>query len=417
MGRPVPRVSFRKDERVASQYRGVTALETHAAILDLIRSSGVVSRTELVDRSGLTGATITRIIRQLMQDGLVVETGQAESTGGKPRTLIQLNAAARAAVGISVEDLGITYVVVDLNGKVIERRTTKGSGGRRPITVTQQMAEETRLLLSGAGIDSGDLLGVGVAVKGRQDSPYRKLRADPDAAQWEQFDLEHTLGSALATSVIVDNDSICAAVGEFWIGRRPPTDNVATVYMTDGFGLGLMIRGDVYRGASGNAGQISHVLVDPDGPQCECGRHGCLNAMAGAVRIVELARGDTDLRASLRLGRTGATVRRDHEKVAAAAAREHPAARRLIDASAQHLASVLVSLTNLMDLHSIVLAGPGFAGVGEIYVDTAAEQLRRFSYVGLVHATEVTLSETGPDSAALGAASLVLRSRLGPSRS
>ena len=278
------------------------------------------------------------------------------------------------------------------------------------------MAEETTLLLSGAGIKAGELLGVGVAVKGRQDSPYRKLRADPEATHWEQFDLELTLGTALGASVVVDNDSICAAVGEFWIGRRPPTDNVATVYMTDGFGLGLMIKGEVYRGASGNAGQISHVLVDPDGPQCDCGRRGCLNAMAGANRLVELARADADLRASLKLGHTSATVRRDQEKIAAAAAREHPAARSLVDTSAQQLASVLVSLTNLMDLHSIVLAGPGFARVGEIYVDVVADQLRRFSYVGLVHATEVTLSETGPDAAALGAASLVLRSRLGPGR-
>jgi predicted NBD/HSP70 family sugar kinase len=401
---------------VASQYRGATALETHGAILDLIRSQGVVSRTELVTRTGLTGASITRIIRQLLLDGLVVETGQAESTGGKPRTLLQLNAAARVAVGISVDQLSMTYVVTDLNGDVIGRRTSKGSGHKPPYAVIGRIAEETRLLLSAAGIQAADLLGVGLAVKGLQDSPYRKLHSDPRATEWEQFDLQQTLSSALHTTVEVDNDSACAAVGEFWIGRMPSSENVAAIYMTDGIGLGLMIKGTLYRGASGNAGQVSHVTVDPAGPDCYCGRRGCLHAVASPRRIVELARSDPDLGAELRLSPSGRSTRRDFEKIAAAAARQHPEARRLVGDSASQLASVLVSLTNLLDLHRIILVGPGFTRVGDLYAAAAREQLERFSYLRDVHPTEVSVSTTGPDSAALGAASLVLQARLTPGR-
>lgn len=401
---------------MASQFRGVTALETHGAILDLIRSQGVVSRTELVTRSGLTGASITRIVRQLLQDGLVVETGQAESTGGKPRTLLQLNAAARVAVGISVDQPSMTYLLTDLNGDVIGRRTAKGSGTKPPYAVMSRIAEETRSLLSTSGIDHTDLLGVGLAVAGRQDSPYRTLHSDPRATEWENFDLQHPLSAALDTTVAVDNDSACAAVGEFWVGRMSSSENVATIYMTDGIGLGLMIKGALYRGASGNAGQVSHITVDPMGPECECGRRGCLHAVASPRRIVELARADPGLSAELRLPASGRSGRRDFEKIAAAAARHHPEARRLVGDSADHLASVLVSLTNVLDLHRIILAGPGFTRVGDLYAAAAREQLERFSYLRDVHPTEVSVSTKGPDSAALGAASLVLQSRLTPGR-
>ena len=99
--------------------RGATAAQTYSAILDLVRSSGVVSRIELADRSGLTEASISRIVRQLLAEGLVVEVGLGDRTGGKRRTLLQLNARSRHAVGVSLDFVRITYLLTDLG----ERRT------------------------------------------------------------------------------------------------------------------------------------------------------------------------------------------------------------------------------------------------------------------------------------------------------
>ena len=125
-----------------SPFRGATGDATLSAILDLIRSVGTVSRTELIDRSGLTGASITRIVRQLLDEGLIAETGLGESTGGKRRTLISLNPSARSSVGVSLDHDRIAYVDIDLSGRVLTEHSGRGTGSRSLSDVIPRVGEE-----------------------------------------------------------------------------------------------------------------------------------------------------------------------------------------------------------------------------------------------------------------------------------
>ena len=398
---------------MAKKYRGVTAAETHGAVLDLIRSRGEVSRTELADLTGLTATSITRIVRQLLADDLVVETGLGESTGGKRRTLLQLNPGSRHAVGISLNERRITYVLTDLSGQVVARDTADGIGLSTPQQVVERMAAELKQLLAAAGLIGSVLMGVGIAVSGRQDARHQVLRSNPYATDWEEFALEQSLGAATGLPVILDNDSTCAAIGEFWAGRVDTHADFAVVYMTTGYGLGLISGGRVYRGASSNAGEIGHVTVDTGGPVCVCGRTGCLHAVARADRLVELALADPRL-GGLNLEGTAEATLADYLTIAAAAERGDPAAAELIRQAATYLASALVSATNLLDLNRIVLAGPGFDRAGGFFADAANAALAADSYLRKVHGTTVELSGMGTDIAALGAASMVLHAQLTP---
>jgi predicted NBD/HSP70 family sugar kinase len=212
--------------------------------------------------------------------------------------------------------------------------------------------------------------------------------------------------------VIVDNDSVCAAIGEYWTGRLPSTADFAAVYMTTGFGLGLVIDGRIYRGASSNAGEFGHVSVDPGGPPCVCGRTGCLQAMAGMERIVELALRDRGLALDQRLRGTVTSVRSDYAGVARAAVAGDQRALALIGESAQHLASAVVSVHNVLDLEQLVLAGPGFGVAGQIYADTVAAHLADSAFARSRQKVRVGLSTMGKDVAAAGAATLVLHAEL-----
>lgn len=394
--------------------KGVTALETHSAILDLIRSSGEVSRVELADRSGLTGASISRIVKQLLADGLVVETGVGDFTGGKRRTLIQLNAKARHAVGISLDDIGVTYMITDLSGAVVGRHRTAGIATTSPPRTIRRIAHELEDFLGRSHIDRKTLVGVGVAVAGRQDEEHHMLRSNPEATEWEMFAVEEALGSATGLPVGIENDSTCAAIGEYWVGRIPASTDFATLYMATGFGLGLVIDGDVYRGASSNVGEIGHVILDLNGPTCWCGNRGCLEALAAPRRVVELATQDRTMARDLRLSGEKTNIRADFDKITEAAAIGNDACVQLIEQSAHYLATALVSITNLLDLDRIILAGPAFNSAADIYLRSATDQLNRCSFVRAVHPTTITLSKAGQDSAAMGAAALVLHSRLTP---
>lgn len=316
-------------------------------------------------------------------------------------------------MGVSLDFDRITYLAVDLAGQVVAQHSAKGTGNQAPAAVTQRVAEDLMAFLGSAGLARDLVLGIGIAIAGRRGGADREHWLSPQGTAWEHFALEETLGEAIGKPVIVENDSTCAAIGEYWVGRLPSTEDFASVYMTDGFGLGLVIKGDIYRGASSNAGEIGHMTADPGGPRCVCGRRGCLLAMAGVDRIVSLARQDVALSGDLRLKGTPRTIRGDYVKIArAAAAGDDDRAAGLIRQSADYLGSALVSITNLLDLDQIILAGPGLSLVGQIYVDSAAEQLRRDSWVRSVHQVRVGLSSMGNDVAALGAASLVLHTRL-----
>jgi predicted NBD/HSP70 family sugar kinase len=373
-----------------SPFRGATSDATLSAILDQIRSIGTVSRTELIDRSGLTGASITRIVRQLLDEGLIAETGLGESTGGKRRTLISLNPSARSSVGVSLDHDRIAYVVIDLSGRVLTEHSGRGTGSRTLSDVIPRIGEEITALLDRSGVAS-KLVGIGVAVAGRRGDPDQ-LGNGAASSAGQQDDIARQLSQVTQMPVIVENDSTCAAIGEYWVGRLESTEDFAAVYMTNGFGLGLVIDGHIYRGSSSNAGEFGHVTVDPHGPECVCGRRGCLQAVAGMVRVVQLALQDERLANDSHLRRTAKSVRSDFAKIARAAARGDDRALALIRQSADHLASALVSIHNVLDLDQLVLAGPGFSVVGQIYADTVAQQLAVGAFARSRHSARVGLS-------------------------
>lgn len=399
---------------MAKHLKGATAIETHSAILDLIRSSGVVSRTELADRSGLTGASISRIIKQLLNEGLVAEIGFGDRTGGKRRTLLQLNAGARHAVGVSLDFARITYLVTDLSGAVVARHNAEGIGHVPPGVVVDRVAGEVADLVESAAVAWDSLMGIGMAVSGRQDRSHHVLRSNPKATEWELFDIEETLSAATGLPVMVANDSMCAAIGEFWVGRIPASADFATVYMATGIGLGLVASGDVYRGSSSNVGEIGHMVLDVNGPRCWCGSRGCLEMLAAPKRVVELAVQQPGLADELRLRGHPATIREDFALIAQAAVAGHDQAVPIIAESAFYLSRALVSVANLLDLDQIILAGPGFSVAGDIYLRQASQDLEQLPRARDVHATKVSLSMSSDISAALGAASIVLHSQLTP---
>ncbi|WP_243062001.1 ROK family transcriptional regulator [Humibacter sp. RRB41] len=395
--------------------KGASSADTRSAILDLIRSSGQVSRIELSEKSGLTEATISKIVRALIVDGLVVEAGFAESTGGKRPVLLELNTASRYALGVSLDYARISLVLCNISGNVLHSHAVPGAGRSKPQTVIDRVAREIGKFLDKHGIDRSDVIGIGVSGAGRLDASGGVLRSSRQTGEWEEFAIEAALCEATGMPVILENDANCAALGEFWSGRVSTAHDFATIYMATGIGCGLVINGDVYRGASSNAGEIGHLSLDIDGPECFCGSHGCLEVMATPAAVVRNARDDRALWERLGLQeREGEDVRTSFATIAAAAMSGDESAESLVRRSAQYVATAVLGLTNIFDLDRIYLAGPGFATAGPIYLGVVRDVLERTAFMRKVHSVAVEMGETGPGAAARGAASVVLHSHLTP---
>ncbi|MDT0344245.1 ROK family transcriptional regulator [Streptomyces litchfieldiae] len=391
---------------------------SRAAVLDVIRAAGTISRVGLVKATGFTGATISTVVRRLIDDGLVLETGRAESTGGKRRVLLQLNQSSRFAVGVHLDHAGITYVLTNLGGSVIARMSRAGVGTDDPPVVVARIATEVDALIDGAGIDRSRILGLGLVAPGPLNQTGGMPLYPPAIRHWKNFPLDRELGSAVGLPVILDNDATAAALGEHWSGDVGGTATFAAIYMGTGIGAGLMVNGVTYRGAGGNAGEIGHICLDIEGPACWCGARGCTEQLAGPGAVVSAARADAELARSAGLTDTEERPRRvaDFAAVTRAALRGDPRARALLERSARYLAVAARTLANVMDLEQLVLTGPSLAIAGSIYLPVVQDELDRSFFSRATHSVTVRLSLSAATAPAIGAAALVLQSELVPLR-
>ncbi|MCC2321490.1 ROK family transcriptional regulator [Cellulomonas xiejunii] len=392
---------------------GPSAARTRSAILDMVRSSGTVSRIELAEMSGLTAASITRFVKSLLDDRLLVETGYGDPTGGKRRSLLELNPRARYAVGLSLDVARLSYVVVDLGGEVVGQLVSPGIGQSTPSVTVPRIADELEMLFRQVDLPVEDIVGVGVAGAGLDlGTGVDGWSATTD--EWDSFAVQEALQKRVGLPVVRDNDAACAALGQYWTGRIPATQDFATLYMSLGFGMGLMVGGGVSRGASSNVGELGHMVVDIDGPECWCGSRGCLEMLAAPRAVVRRALGSPGLAAELGLSGDEAHVRQDFDAVARAAAEGRERPRELVEDSARYVAAAVLSVVNLLDLDLLYLAGPGFVDAGAIYVRHIRERVARVARIRAIHSVTVELSTPGADAAASGAATLALQHVLMP---
>ncbi|GGV33384.1 ROK family transcriptional regulator [Streptomyces spectabilis] len=279
------------------------ALRGHnaAVVLELLRGSGGegVSRLELAARAGLTPQAVSKIVARLRGDGLVADAGRRASTGGKPAMALRLVPEAGGAVGVHLERDALVAVLVDLAGAVVAERRVGVDFPAGAEAVVDLVAREVRVLADAAGAALGPtgLLGAGVALPGPLDHVRGVLHRVTGFPGWDGFPLREALAARLGLPVVVDKDTNAAALG---IALGGGAESFAYLHLGTGLGAGLVLGGGLYRGPRTGAGEFGHQVVLLDGPVCECGDRGCLEALC----LAAVARGD--LESAARLLGTGA---------------------------------------------------------------------------------------------------------------
>jgi predicted NBD/HSP70 family sugar kinase len=403
---------------VTGPTRATFHTSSKAAVLDLIRAAGTISRVGLINATGFTGGTISTVVRGLIDEGLVVETGLAESTGGKRRVLLQLEHSARYAVGVHLDHDHITYVVINLGGSVVARISRSGAAFEDPESVVARIRRDVDGLVESVGVERDRVLGLGLVSPGPLAPTAQMRLTSPAMRRWEDYPFDQAVEKSTGLPVVVDNDATAAALGEHWSGGVGATSTFAALYMGTGIGAGLLLNGIPYRGPSGNAGEIGHACLDLDGPECWCGATGCLEVLAGPAAVVSAARADRALARAA--GLTGGTKRprtpvsADFAAISRAARQGNNRASALLERSARYLAVGARGLANVMDLEVLVLTGPSFAIAGSVYLPVVRAELERAFFSRAAHSIAVRLSPSAATAPAVGAAAIVLQSELAP---
>ncbi|MBT1003855.1 ROK family transcriptional regulator [Paenarthrobacter sp. DKR-5] len=377
-------------------------------ILDAVRRAPEgLSRVELAQLVGLSPQTVSNISRRLLDQKLIVEAGKASSGPGKPRTILRLNPSGLYALGVHLDPALTTTVLLNIVGDVVEHSVVPTPPSHAPGEVVAAIATEVERLVDASGVPPEKIAGLGVAAPGPIDAKEGTVVGPPLLKDWHRVPLRDSLAQATGLPVTMDKDVTAAAVAELWTGT-PGADSFIFIYLGTGIGCSVVLNNEVVRGVSGNAGEIGHIIVDPDGPPCTCGLRGCVAVACTARDLVARAVESGVLEAA---GEGGDLARL--EELCRLAEEGNADAARIVDGSAACVAKAASVVASAVDVDRIVFGGPFWNPVSARYLRQVPDHLNRFSVVKGIHGYSVAGTGVGNDVGAVGAACLVLDDALG----
>jgi predicted NBD/HSP70 family sugar kinase len=363
-------------------------------VVDALRRAGTASRSDLARSTGLARTTVTGLVSELMERGLVVEEAEARSTGrGRPPVHLRLDAAAGAALGIDFGHSHVRVAAADLSWTVLaERYLELDVDGDAPgaLDAAAGLAAE---VLAEAEIDRGRVIGAGMGLSGPIDRGSGTVAATV-VPGWAGIQAGEELSRRLQVPVELDNDANLGALAEVSFGAGRGLADVVYVMMSSGVGAGLVLGGRLYHGATGIAGELGHVRVRVDGAVCRCGNRGCLETIASSGALLELLRPahGSDL-----------TVRDLLELVAGG----DIAARRLVNDAGRAVGRTLADLCNSLNPSAIIVGGD-LSAAGEPLLEGIREAVDRYALPGAAQAVEVKAGVLGDRAEVLGAVAVVI---------
>jgi len=341
------------------------------------------------------------VIRELIDEGIVVETGLAESVGGRPRAMLGMNPEYGYVIGV---DIGETRTRVGLFDLTMTERAKAEYPLERAAehdaeVVVTQIVSGINAVLADSGIDEDAVLGVGVGVPGIIERGPEVL-VHGQTYGWDAVPLGGLLRAHTKLPVRFDNGAKTMGQAELWFGAGRGARNAVMVLLGSGVGASLISGGITYQGATSSAAEFGHVTVAVGGRKCRCGAAGCLEAYAGATAILErhgqpLASGDQELALAelinIALINTACTA---------------PAAAAVLEETVEYLGAGLGTLVNLFNPERIILGGWAGLQLGARFLPEIRASAKRHALRHLYAATSIELGQLGPGAVARGAATL-----------
>jgi predicted NBD/HSP70 family sugar kinase len=361
------------------------------ALLESLRRAGPSSRPDLARIAGLSKPTVSQALANLESAGLVRPVGPATPSLGRTAMLYEVDPTAGYVVGIDIGRSWIRVAAADLSGVIVARRDERNRA-RSASALVKSVATVAHEVVAAAGLTWKQVAHTVVGGPGVFDPDSDRLRHAPNVPGWSRPGVMSELREALPPTVALDNDANLAAVGERSYGSGRDARTFVYVSVGTGIGMGVIIDGELYRGAHGAAGEVGYLpLGEDDGGGAAARRRGIMEEAASADAVVRTAK---------RLGMDGAT---SAKRVFAAARGGDEQALAAVDAEAQRLALVVGTVAAIIDPEFVLLGG----GVGS-NIDLLRPPLERRLAELTPLAPPVAEGELGQDAIVLGAVASAL---------
>jgi predicted NBD/HSP70 family sugar kinase len=359
------------------------------------------SRQELSEATGLSPASVSNVVRELIHEGIVVEAGSVDSDGGRPRVLLQINPDYGYVIGVDVGEIRVRVELFDLT--MTERAKVDypldPSQHDVGVVVGAILAGLTAVLAS-SGVSPSAVLGVGVGIPGIVENGPDGL-VHGQCYGWDSVPVERLLRSGTSLPLHVDNGAKTMGQAELWFGAGRGAQHAVVCLIGSGVGASIIAHGSTQRGSTSSAGEWGHTTVVVGGRACRCGARGCLEAYVGAEAILD------------RYGRPLPGT--DQESALTALVEEAATSARaaeVLEETAMYLGVSIGNLINMFNPERIIIGGWAGLLLGERLLPAIREAAREHSLHYPFGQTSIELGRLGPDAVALGAATLPVEALL-----
>ncbi len=367
-------------------------------VIDALRQRGTASRAELARITGLSRSTISTIVGDLVEAGLVGERDEQSADGeahaGRPPVMVALNSSAGLALGIDFGHRHLRVAVSDLAHSVLAEAWREMDVDHSASHGLDAAAEFVEQVLDEAGAERSRVIGVGMGLPAPIDRASGTVQDSSILPGWVGVDAAADASKRLGMPVEVENDANLGALAELASGSATGRSEVVYIKVSTGIGGGLISGGRLQHGAAGTAGEIGHMVVVDGGPVCRCGNRGCLETVAStravARQLSESRREDVSTRRLLELCEGG-----------------DAAARRLIGDAGRALGVAVANLCNLVNPECVIFGGD-LSAAGDVLLDPVREVVRRNAIPSAAEAVEIAAGVLGDRAELLGALALVM---------
>ncbi|MBD3305337.1 ROK family protein [candidate division KSB3 bacterium] len=378
-------------------------------LLRLIYFNELVSRLELSELSGLSPATVTNLVANLIQADIVVSDGVQESQGGRPRTRLTINPEFGRFVGVEVAETHIYTALYDMRlHKLDELHIDVSTDENRPAMIADYIAQSVKKLLFQFNIPDGKVQAVGIGMPGIVSRAGGVSIFAPNWG-WHDVPLLDMLQTQLEMPIQLDNGMQALALAEHWFGAGREVNNLAALLMGTGVAAGIIIDGQLYRGVTNSAGEWGHSCVAIDGPPCRCGSCGCIETFIGAPGIIRQLSEINPGHQALKCASQQAILK----AICDAALTGDPACSQALDQTAHYLAVGIANIINLFNPQLIVIGGWCGVQISAYVFPKFEPMVGKYALSEPFNAVKMSMTQFGGEGAiGLGAASLALESFL-----
>ena len=381
---------------------------SRSEVLDVIRSEKLISRSKLARMVSVSRATVSGIVSELLQAGVLEEVGEGVSTGGRRPIKLRYRPDSRMVVGVVLFHNRILAALTDMEGNPLNYLEIP-IYEMTPESLLCSMKEAALQILEGVPRDR--VLGVGAGTPGLVDFETGVIEISVSRGWLEGgVRVREFLERELELPVYVANRSRVAALGEYQVGVGRGISNLIYLFLGQGIVAGVVIDGQLYLGSGSGSGEIGHVSVEPEGPLCDCGNRGCLECYATEAAILARARSIAreNVDSFLQQVVDGHLERLTMDQVIQAARQDDPSALAVLADVGTKVGFAVSILIDLFDPEMVIIGGPIGSSAGEFLLPPVIREAQLRTLTRSLRRTRIVVGELGTKAVAIGAAVLAI---------